>query len=172
MPRRSCQVSTNHNLWICIVSKYGGLYRHTRAWYKLFAHKSSGMGTMQSITTLQRLFLTHAQLRLLLCLSVCLLPRFLPPRARNRPKSDSNWFFNRWLCTAFKCYGMKSEQAKVQITTGLPRPYSACLHSERSYHGGRVSSLMMPKTLSNLGQTLRELSRDHNTSNYWQRGFW
>ena len=50
-----------------------------------------------------------------LCLSVCLLPRFLPIRATRRPISDKN--------VAIESYGVKqSEEANMQISTGLPRP--------------------------------------------------
>ena len=48
------------------------------------------------------------------CLSVCLLPRFLPLRA-----------IRRHFCknVAFESYGVKqSEEANMQISTGLPRP--------------------------------------------------
>ena len=65
--------------------------------------------------------------------SVCLLPRFLPLRARRRPISDTNGFgatlalFLKWhfFCknAAFESYGVKqSEEANMQISTGLPRP--------------------------------------------------
>ena len=70
------------------------------------------------------------------CLSVCLLPRFLPLRATRRPISDSNGFsatlalfhaitFERSIFhknAAFESYGVKqSEEANMQISTGLPR---------------------------------------------------
>ena len=66
------------------------------------------------------------------CLSVCLLPHFLPLRATRRPISDTNGFSatlalfqNSVFCknTAFESYGVKqSEEANMQISTGLPRP--------------------------------------------------
>ena len=66
------------------------------------------------------------------CLSVCLL-RFLPLRATRRPISDTNGFSAtlplflklRFFCknAAFESYGVKqSEEANMQISTGLPRP--------------------------------------------------
>ena len=67
------------------------------------------------------------------CLSICLLPRFLPLRATRRPISDTNgfsatlalFFLNSVFCknAAFENYGVKqSEEANMQISTGLPRP--------------------------------------------------
>ena len=63
------------------------------------------------------------------CLSVCLLPRFLPLRATRRPISDTNGFsatlalFLKYKNAAFESYGVKqSEEANMQISTGLPRP--------------------------------------------------
>ena len=66
------------------------------------------------------------------CLSVCLLPRFLPLRATRRPISDTDgfsailaFFLNSVFCknAAFESYGVKrSEGANMQISTGLPRP--------------------------------------------------
>ena len=57
------------------------------------------------------------------CLSVCLLPRFLPLRATRRPISDTNGFSATLALFAFESYGVKqSEGANMQISTGLPRP--------------------------------------------------
>ena len=66
------------------------------------------------------------------CLSVCLLPRFLPLRAKRRPINDTNGFSatlalfkNSVFCknAEFESYGVKqSEEANMQISTGLPRP--------------------------------------------------
>ena len=58
------------------------------------------------------------------CLSVCLLPRFLPLRATRRPISDTNWFSatldlflkERFFCknAVFESYGVKqSEEANM-----------------------------------------------------------
>ena len=57
------------------------------------------------------------------CLSVCLLPRFLPLRATRRPISDTNWFSaTLGKNAAFESYGVEqSEEANMQISTGLPR---------------------------------------------------
>ena len=66
--------------------------------------------------------------------SVCLLPRFLPLRARRRPISYTKrvqchtgfifkmaYFFGK--NPTFETYGVKqSEDANMQISTGLPRP--------------------------------------------------
>ena len=90
--------------------------------------------------------------------SVCLLPCFLPLRARRRPISDTNVFsatlalFLKWnFCknAAFANYGVKqSEEANMQISTGLPRPALRTLEAPEVQRRASIDSRMLSSSVA------------------------
>ena len=103
------------------------------------------------------------------CLSVCLLPRFLPLRATRRPISDANGFsatlhgfifkiafFVKMLHS--KVMGVKqSEEANMQISTGLPLPPLRTLEAPEVAMQSGVDSRVLSTSVASQRLTLSKM---------------